>query len=695
MAERVAGLQQRVATYDPERYERVLGERAARAAGLDRETARLREVLAELSADVSYDFGPGYRGSLDEVRELLRPGYPWLPVVPGLPERPPLSAAEAAELARLLATRTPERAARSAQTLPEPGALPGVDQVRALISVAQVPAPDPAGDLAQRLADRDPAVVDRLEAAANAVHRALNELGVSWDSTDWTLRALRDGMAGPSPGWERLSALGARAAEADRALRSVGARWVLLPTGSEGELIAAARELRAYLAGGGTLKRGPLRPAVQRRAEPLLTEATVDGEAPATVELLDVVIAALEGRQAVEELVAAWAAAGVELTETPALDGMVAQLAGLYTRFTQVRTALRAINDTAALLHRSGLPVPLTSPEAWISYRSALETVRIRRRASTAWAALASVRQAVDLRIRRGGAPPELTAAAAALSARDLPAYERCLAALDRAREEQRAQLRCDELLARLREAHPALGAVTEIVPEEWEAAWRWAHVSSYLLDRPRSAAEEAAEAELARAEARAAEAKTALAAAEAWNWALRRSGGRPTPEALPLWIMPLDQVPKTIAPTPDAFDVVVVDHTGEGAEALFLLWLAPRVIILGEGGEVPADTALTPASTFFGALAARFTVLDSSGAARPPVREVPAPRPSGGFVPGRSIVAYQRDELRDIVARLAADTGLAGDPLVARARALLACPDDERDIVEARLRFAVRSLAG
>ncbi|WP_460306482.1 hypothetical protein [Actinocorallia aurea] len=700
VVEKVRGLGQRVSVHDPERYERVLADRAARAAACDREVGRLREVLVELAADVSYDFGPGLRGSLQEVRALLRSGYSWPPVLPGLPERPPLSAAEAAELGTLLAARTPRRQARAGQVLPEPGSLPGADQVRALISVAQVPAPDPAGDLAQRLADRDPAVVDRLEAAANAVHRALTELGVSWDSTDWALRALRDGMAGPSAGWERLAALGTRAAEADRALRSVGARWVLLPAGSEGDLITVARELREYLAGGGALKRGPLRPGVQRRAEPLLSEAAVDGDPPATPELLDVVIAALEGRQAVDELVSAWAAAGVELTETPALDGMVAQLAGLYTRLAQVRAALRAIAETASLLRRTGLTVPLTSPEEWITYRSALETVRVRRRASTAWAALASLRQAVDLQIRRGGAPPELTAAAAALSARDLPAYERCLAALEAAREEQRAELRCAELLARLDAIHPALAESPVLAPDTWEEAWRWAHASSYLLDRPRSAAEAAAEAELARAEAQAAEAKTALAAAEAWAWALRRAGGSPAPESLPLWIMPLDKVPTVVSPTPDAFDVVVVDHSGEGAEALFLLWLAPRVIILGEGGEIPADRTLTPASTFFGALAARFTVLDSSGTARPPVAAaappgVPAPRPPSGFVPGRSIVAYQRDELRDLIAGLAAETGLSGEPLISRARVLLACPADEHAIVEARLRYAVRSLAG
>ncbi len=171
-----------------------------------------------------------------------------------------------------------------------------------------------------------------------------------------------------------------------------------------------------------------LRPGVQRRAEPLLSEATVDGDPPATPELLDVVIAALEGRQAVDELVSAWAAADVELTETPALDGMVAQLAGLYTRLAQVAPRCAPSPRPRACSAERVSRVPLTSPEEWITYRSALETVRVRRRASTAWAAprvAAPGRRPPDPAGRRA---PELTAAAAALSARDLPAYERLVA---------------------------------------------------------------------------------------------------------------------------------------------------------------------------------------------------------------------------------------------------------------------------
>ncbi|MEO3786528.1 hypothetical protein ABGB12_24650 [Actinocorallia sp. B10E7] len=697
LAERTRELGARFAAHDPERYDRALAERHARAVDLQHEAAGLRARLAAFRQEERLDLAPGYHGTREELEAALSPGFPWLPVLRGLPAEPPLTCEEAAELTELLATRTPAREARAGQRLPDPSALPAPGRVRLLVAMAQVPATEP-GDLAQRLSDREPEALQRLEEYAGVVQSAMDDLGIDWGSSDWTARALREGLAGPAPLWEYLGDLAGRAATADRALRAVGGHWVVLPPGAEGELIEAALELRRHLASGGVLKRGPIKPAVQKRAEPLLTEATVDGGPPRTPERLDVVIAALESRQAVAELAEAWRSVGVELADSQALDGLVAQLSVLYAKLGQVRTALRAVTETNRLLRRIGLQVPLRTPAEWREYRRALELVRVRQRASTAWAALASLRQTVELEIGEGQAPPELQAAAAALSARDLPAYERCLEGLDRARREQAAELRCVELLERLREVHPDLARRPTLVPEEWEEAWRWAHVSSLLLEHPRAREDlELAEA-LERTREQAVEAGATLSYAQAWGWVLSRPDAPP-----PLWIMPPAEAVSALPGARDRFDVVVVDHAGEGVESLFLLWHAAQVMILGEGGSVPADRDLTPETTFFGALAARFPVLEmgSDGGRRlpspPPERpEVPAPR-SGeeplDLTPGRSIVAYRRDELVELVRRLAAETTLTDEQLVARAREMLDCPQDEHLIVEARLRYAVQSL--
>ena len=53
---------------------------------------------------------------------------------------------------------------------------------------------------------------------------------------------------------------------------------------------------------------------------------------------------------------------------------------------------------------------------------------------------------------------------------------------------------------------------------------------------------------------------------------------------AVPAWVMPIAEVLATIPAVRDSFDVVIVDEGSQaGLDSLFLLWLAPRVIIVGD----------------------------------------------------------------------------------------------------------------
>ncbi|MCL9798001.1 AAA domain-containing protein, partial [Frankia sp. AgKG'84/4] len=103
---------------------------------------------------------------------------------------------------------------------------------------------------------------------------------------------------------------------------------------------------------------------------------------------------------------------------------------------------------------------------------------------------------------------------------------------------------------------------------------------------------------------------------------------------AVPAWVMPIREVLSTIPAVRDSFDVVIVDEGSQaGLDSLFLLWLAPRVIVVGDdrqctppedpaedpGGvldrldallpDVPAwlRVGFTPRSSLFGLLRTRF----------------------------------------------------------------------------------------
>src|SRR5207237_10459046 len=59
---------------------------------------------------------------------------------------------------------------------------------------------------------------------------------------------------------------------------------------------------------------------------------------------------------------------------------------------------------------------------------------------------------------------------------------------------------------------------------------------------------------------------------------------------AIPAWIMPIHRLAETVSPGEDQFDVVIVDEASQsGAEALFLHYLAKKVIVVGDVKLMPA----------------------------------------------------------------------------------------------------------
>jgi very-short-patch-repair endonuclease len=57
---------------------------------------------------------------------------------------------------------------------------------------------------------------------------------------------------------------------------------------------------------------------------------------------------------------------------------------------------------------------------------------------------------------------------------------------------------------------------------------------------------------------------------------------------AIPAWIMPIHRVAETVVPGEDRFDVVIVDEASQsGAEALFLHYIAKKIIIVGDDKQI------------------------------------------------------------------------------------------------------------
>ena len=93
-----------------------------------------------------------------------------------------------------------------------------------------------------------------------------------------------------------------------------------------------------------------------------------------------------------------------------------------------------------------------------------------------------------------------------------------------------------------------------------------------------------------------------------AWKDAIRRVGrgtGRHAPmhrkaarehmeqcrSAIPAWIMPIYRVAETIRPGQESFDVVIVDEASQsGPEAIFLQYLAKKIVVVGDDKQISPD---------------------------------------------------------------------------------------------------------
>ena len=252
----------------------------------------------------------------------------------------------------------------------------------------------------------------------------------------------------------------------------------------------------------------------------------------------------------------------------------------------------------------------------------------------------------------QGGVPlarqaPELIAVLEALRRRDADAYVDAVLAVEAAHDEARDQRRADALGERLERAAPGVLALLrahagEAWPERearFDRAWAFARAAARVAQW--TAAEDAPDrladldVELARVTAR-------LAAAQAWRACLSRitaeqmralqshrasvsAVGRGTGrfadryrtaareavavarDAVPAWVMPIREVLSSVEPRPDAFDVVIVDEASQAdLTSLFLLWLAPRVIVVGD------DRQCTPADVGVGSLEPAFARLET-----------------------------------------------------------------------------------
>ncbi|MXP22589.1 AAA family ATPase [Gordonia sp. HNM0687] len=603
----------------------------------------LRDLWAarESETEVHEWVAGDYRGTPAEVVRQCRSDasrYEWLPgPVEGV--TPPLDVDEFELLRALLTTTAVGSGSRFGQRLPDlSGYLPepaALDDICARIAQRPSEPMVGSGSLLSILAGVGSARLVRIKKVCERLAVAASEVAAFPPTMVDMADRLLDGQAAHL--WSRVVGLSAVIADAADRDRAIGGHVVVVENARPGDdaVFAAAAE---YLDDGGHW-RGRLRRSPQQRAvEESGVRATVDGREPVDARSLQLVadhLAVLDAVGRVQRVLADLhvpvdnsGTRSAQLNTLVRLDNQLAWISELMAGRDQLVRELEAISP--------GGPRP-RSVAAVTEVAVQAGAIAATNDAVIAEHELADCAYRLSVEVEQGPSP-EGDALLSAMAGADAEKIRVARRAWNTAREELDAQTTLDLLTLRLRSKAPEFFARFAESAEDpvWHTrlrdlggAWSWRRAQTWVAERSDPTLETRLQAELDEIEADIAGLTVRVTAARAWQACLERmtvaevqalqsyrdhminlgkgSGkhanrfrvaARAAMEqaqgAVPAWIMSLAQVAETVDPRRDAFDVVIVDEASQAdITSSFLLWLAPRVIVVGDDRQC-APTGLS-----------------------------------------------------------------------------------------------------
>lgn len=398
---------------------------------------------------------------------------------------------------------------------------------------------------------------------------------------------------------------------------------------------AQAENLLTHLNAGGGLGFGPFKPKPVRDAEYLIKEVRVNGQLCDNASALNKLVRYLEIMASLDGIKQLWK--GVfEFSSQNSLM-LIAEIEDhcepleasieLYDRMDSLRSALNEV---------PGLTEPQwDDPNQLALFSEVLSAGHIEERLQ----AISAEMESFETRLKTAASNPNAHAALKAMQKAvddsDSESYHVSHKQLVRVANNRSQLKQRDYLIEKMMSSAPSLVRELELNSENplwderlsrFEQAWNWSRASEWLrkLSRPEAYKELSEQLEEAQSAIRNTLAKLAAAKAWqhtfsrlseaehshliAWELAMRRIGkgkgkyvekhrkdARKHMEqcrsAIPAWIMPMHKVVETTQLGGEPFDVVIVDEASQsGLEALFLMYLAKRIVVVGDDKQISPE---------------------------------------------------------------------------------------------------------
>lgn len=609
-----------------------------RQATLQSELCALREVDSYKHRNVCGK----YSGTLQEIAATMaaeRSQYSWFLDAPGQDEQPTVSGQELRWFCRWGRRITQERLEELKRVVPKSDQLLAPDEFQEAVKVEMS-----AAERLSHVADGRKykgynALLAMDGPARRDVLSHLNEISALYEHLvrhhhAFAAQAAREIAADQDRTWRQLlNETGMAINRISEACHRVS-NWEIVGYGNHDLSVvkADALALISRLEANKWMGWGPVRPKVVKGLLYLLHHTRVDGKLCNDLETLHKLVAWLDVGITLKRLGTLWGshvsppegAYSVQLVAYQDLCEPLREALGLHGRVQSIASVLRGM---------PGLLIPRWSDETQVeALREAImaaEWEQELRKARTAFAPIQSYLRS----IANGKNSHELSGhLMSATKAKNWDDYAIGYGQLIELEHQKDELLRSQAILRTLEQSAPLTAGSFRATWQErvweqrfgdFESAWTWAQANGWLANLVDKNAMQRINREIDESQEKQRQLIQFVAACRAWQHCItslgewerqalvawqqavsRVKGGKgrhaerhretarrnlqKCRKAVPCWIMPLYQLVQTVAPSPEIFDVVIIDEASQsGPEALFLNYIGRQLVVVGDDKQI------------------------------------------------------------------------------------------------------------
>jgi hypothetical protein len=402
-------------------------------------------------------------------------------------------------------------------------------------------------------------------------------------------------------------------------------------------ILQDANELKSHFEKGGKCGFWMFRPSVVKQSLYLISEVTIDGRHCNTTDSLDRLVSWLQLHETIKKLNEQWSVLTTIDTEHLPLNQAIGRYRQLQTRLDAILSLAEKAKtlDSALDIYDKGIPRPWYELDEVNGLMGLISGLIAKRNLKKARIAIEEVENKLQEICLKPNSAPENQRLINAIRERKIEEYtqnHKDLTILWECRkscqERERLQASFSRDLPELVQAisNSFQGSKWDDRVSKLDDAWNWLCADKWLSQMADPFLEESLRQQVRKARRDEAQILSQLAAEKAWQHSMesmtegsyqglmawrkaierlgkgtgkyvdrnRRLAKKRLEEcrsAIPAWVMPLYKVLDTVTVKPGVFDVIIIDEASQsGPEALFLAFLAKKIVIVGDDQQIRPD---------------------------------------------------------------------------------------------------------